>query len=330
MKSHLLGLLRTRSPEYVSSEQVCKSLGVTRAAVWKHVQSLRAAGYEIEALPHHGYRLLAVPDRLYPEEIAWGLKTAVYGREVHYFDRVDSTNSAARELARRGAPDGTLVVGEEQTGGRGRLARGWFSPAGGGVWCSLIIRPPLLPSEVAPVTLLCAVAVRRAIQKVTGLDVQIKWPNDLLLEGRKVCGILTEMSAEMEKVNYIIIGMGLNVNIKPEDFPEELRDLAGSLLAAGGREYSRCRLLQCYLEQMEELVALWMKHGLEDILAEWKQHCLTLGRQVVVSTVRERFAGVAVDVGSQGELVVEDRQGVCRTFWAGEVTLADNLPPLFS
>ncbi|MFZ5591615.1 MAG: biotin--[acetyl-CoA-carboxylase] ligase [Bacillota bacterium] len=324
MKDHLLKLLREQSSAYVSSEQVCKSLKVSRAAVWKQIQALRAAGYEIEALPHYGYKLLAVPDRLYPAEIAWGLKTAVYGQNVHYFNRVESTNVAARDLARRGAVDGTLVVAEEQTGGRGRLERGWFSPAGGGIWCSLILRPPLLPSEVAPVTLTCAVAVRRAIQQVAGLEVQIKWPNDLLLDGRKVCGILTEMSAEMEKVNYIIIGMGLNVNIRTEQFPPELRDAATSLLACGGREYSRCRILQRYLEQMEDLVALWMTEGMEKILAEWKQYCVTLGRQVVVSTVREQFAGLALDVGSQGELIVEDRHGVRRTFWAGEVTLAGN------
>lgn len=320
-KANVLTLLREYEPDFVSGEEICRKLGISRTAVWKHIRTLREEGYGIDAVPRSGYRLLTVPDRLYEQEITKGLATEFLGQTVYYYDSLASTNREARALASGGAPDGSLVVAEEQTGGRGRLGRGWFSPRGLGVWCSLVLRPEIDPGKAPPVTMLTAVAVSAAVEKVTGVRPGIKWPNDLLAGGKKLCGILTEMDAEMEKVNFLVVGIGLNVNIPMETFPEELRGTATSLYLAGGRRVSRQEVLQQLLREFEDCYRTWLHSGFGPVLEEWKRRCVTLNCPVRVSTPRDSWEGWAEDVDAGGALVLRMPDGSRQRFMAGEVSL---------
>lgn len=319
MKEQVLDLLKQHAPEFVSGELICKNLGISRTAVWKHVRALRAEGYAISSRPRAGYRLLGVPDRLYPREILDGLRTRFVGRRIYYYPRVSSTNAVARDLAREGAPEGSLVVAEEQAAGRGRLGRGWFSPSGGGIWCSLILYPPVNPACAPPLTMVTAAAVARAVVRTAGVVPGIKWPNDLLLGGRKFCGILTEMSTEMERINYLVVGTGINVNVV--EFPPELGELATSLKVFTGRTVSRLALLRAYLEEMETFYEIWQKDGFAPVLKVWKEFCITLNRPVLVSGLKESVEGWAEDVDEEGSLVLRLADGSFRRFVAGEVSL---------
>ncbi|KJS15399.1 MAG: biotin [Peptococcaceae bacterium BRH_c4b] len=319
MKSIVLKLLRENYPDYTSGEEICKNLGVSRTAIWKHVQALRAKGYDIESQTKSGYRLLAVPDRLYPEEIYSGLETVTLGRNIYYLDSTSSTNHVARELAAGGAPEGTLVVAEAQAGGRGRMSRGWYSPHALDVLCSLILRPELPPAEAPPVTMLAAVALARAVKDISGIKAGIKWPNDLLVNGKKLCGILSEMNAEMERVNFLVVGMGVNVNT--ERFPEELSEIATSLKIESGAFVSRRLLLQKMLYQFEQLYGLWLARGFKPVLAEWKENCVTLNCPVRVISARETLEGWAEDVDDTGALLLRLPDGSLKQLLAGDVSL---------
>ncbi|MHB8916929.1 MAG: biotin--[acetyl-CoA-carboxylase] ligase [Desulfocucumaceae bacterium] len=320
-KIEVLNLLKQNGPGFVSGEEICRGLGVSRTAVWKHMRALKEEGYGIEAVPRSGYRLVGIPDRLYAHEIVPGLDTDFIGRTVYYYDRIGTTNREARALASGGAPDGALVVAEEQTGGRGRQGKGWFSPRGMGIWCSLVLRPDINPGEAPPVTMLAAVAVAAAVEKVAGLRPGIKWPNDILLEGKKLCGILTEMDAEMEKVNFLVLGMGINVNTPPEDFPEELRDIATSIRSAAKGPVSRKQLLRQILSEFERLYRVWLRTGFGPVLEEWKKRCVTLNCPVRISGPRESWEGWAEDVDSNGALILRMADGSRQRFMAGEVSL---------
>lgn len=319
-KIDILDLLRKNPKEFVSGEEICKRLGISRTAVWKHIRTLRKEGYVIDAAPRSGYRLSDVPDRLFPEVIGLGLDTEFMGRAAYYYDSIGSTNREARTLASRGAPDGTLVVAEEQTGGRGRLGRGWFSPHGLGIWCSLVLRPGIQPAEAPPVTMLTAVAVASAIEKVAGIRPGIKWPNDLLVDGKKICGILTEMDAELERVNFLVVGLGVNVNIPREDFPGVLREIATSLYLAGGKPVSRQELLQQLLREFEACYRVWLESGFRPVLEEWKRRCVTLDCPIRLITFRDSWEGWAEDVDGDGALILRLPDGSRRRFLAGEVS----------
>lgn len=318
MKERVLNLLKEFYPEFVSGEVVCKNLGISRTAVWKHIRILRAQGYDIAALPHTGYQLLGAPDRLYPEEIHYGLKTDFIGRKVYYYERVNSTNEVAKELAGNGALDGSLVIAEEQTAGRGRLGRSWFSSYAEGICCSIILYPPVHPVDAIPLTMLSAVAVARAIQN-EGIKIGIKWPNDILIEGKKVCGILTEMNAEMERVNYLVVGMGINVNV--ETFPEEIINEAASLKTYTGRKVSRIKLLHVMLNEMEQLYSIWLKHGFKPVLQLWRDMCMMLNCPVRISGMGEVIEGWSEDVDESGKLILRLPDGSIKRLIAGEVSL---------
>lgn len=317
-------LLKKERNQFVSGEEICTQLGISRTAVWKHIRSLREEGYHIDAVTHRGYSLTDVPDRLYPDEIAYGLNTEFIGGRVYYYHSLESTNREARALASGGAPGGSLVVAEEQVQGRGRMGRGWFSPKGLGIWCSLILRPELQPGEAPPVTMLTAVAVASALEKVAGVAPGIKWPNDLLVGGRKICGILTEMSAEMERVNFLVVGVGINVNTPIEDFPEELKEIATSLYLIKNEPVSRLNLLKHFLREFEFYYQRWINDGFGPVLEEWKKRSVSLGCSVRVSTSREVWDGWAEDVDSDGALLVRMPGGSIKRFVAGEVSLRNN------
>lgn len=321
MKETILRLLKERSPEYVSGEEICKLLNVTRTAVWKHIQALRENGYEIEARSRAGYLLTGVPDRLFPEEIGQGLSTRFLGRNILYCDSVPSTNNLAKELAAQGAADGTMVVAEEQTGGKGRLGRQWSSAKYKGIFFTFILYPPLIPSETNVLTLMTAVAMAEAIRNETGVAAGIKWPNDLLVNGKKICGILVELSAEMERINYMVVGVGVNVNQEESDFPEEVRLNATSLKAHTGAGISRVKLLQAFLKEFEKWYDISLAQGFSPALSRWKEMSVSLNCPVRISNPKKTWDGWAEDIDSDGALLLRLPGGDIKRVISGEVSL---------
>lgn len=322
MRTKILDILRHAGDSYISGEEIASKLGVSRTAVWKHIRELRENGYDIQSHSRSGYSLRETPDRLLPGEIHHGLSTRCVGKHIHFEEVIESTNMLAKKLAADGAHDGTIVVSEQQTGGKGRLQRHFFSPPGKGIWFSVILRPPFSPQDAPKCTLMAAVAVAMAMERY-GLRAEIKWPNDILYENRKLVGILTEMSAEMEQINHIIIGTGINVNIMQEDFPEELRQTATSLMIMnGGKPLPRIQFFQAVLETMDELYAGILSEGFARVFELWRQYSITLGQEVRVIGVRtgEEYTGIAVDIDEDGALLVDAADGRHRVL-AGDVSI---------
>lgn len=320
VRAQILHMLRENSGSYVSGEDISRQLNVSRTAIWKHIQALKSEGYEVEGHSRLGYRLLSVPDLLSPGELIPFIRTKWLGHSINYYDEVDSTNNVAKKLAAEGCPHGLIVVAEAQIGGRGRLARGWFSPYGKGIWLSVVLRPSFSPQEAPKCTMLAAVAVNRAIGNITGVKCGIKWPNDILYENRKVVGILTEMSAEMDAINYIVIGIGINVNTGLEEFPAELAEIGTSLRAIGGQLVSRKELLAAILWELEKLYDEIAVGGFNPILAAWRTESITLGQHVDVFSSSQTFSGVALDIDSDGGLLVQTDRGLERVI-AGDVSI---------
>lgn len=321
MKRAILQLLKEARPDFVSGEDICKKLTVTRSAIWKQVQALRDDGYVIEARPRAGYNLVGVPDKLYPDEIRDGLRSESFGRQVYYYDKVTSTNDIAKEWTRQGAPDGSIVVAEEQSGGRGRLGRVWHSPPGKGIFFSVILYPPVQPAIVSQITMVTAVALALAVRTHSGVPAGIKWPNDLLVDGRKLCGILTEMSAEVDRIEYLVVGAGLNVNLTRDEFPADIRELATSLLLETGHSLPRASLLRAMLEEYEKWYQLWLTQGFVPVLEQWKALSVSLRRMVQVHTLNDTWEGWVEDVDESGALLLRLEDGSLQRLVAGEVSL---------
>ncbi len=318
-KSSVLRVLKEREGEFVSGEELARACGVSRAAIWKRVNQLRLAGYEIEASTRLGYRLLSVPDLLLPDELAWNLGTAVVGRRIVHFDEVGSTNEEAKSLAVGGAEDGTAVVAEVQTGGRGRLGRGWFSPKGG-IWLSLVLRPRIAPADAPKIMMLAASSVVVALRAI-GLPAEIKWPNDIVVRGKKIAGILTEVAGQPEVVDHLVVGIGVNVNIRREDFPRDLLLSATSAFLEVGKTVDRISLARYLLEEIDSRYRAFNEGRADDILREWRSACSTIGKRVGLKTGFGAVRGLAVDVDERGSLILEAEDGSRRAFAAGEVTI---------
>jgi BirA family biotin operon repressor/biotin-[acetyl-CoA-carboxylase] ligase len=321
VRTSILNMLRNYSNEYLSGEEISKQLAVSRTAIWKQIQTLKQAGYEIEAHPRKGYRLKGVPDRLLPDEIRDHLSTMILGKqEIYYFNDIDSTNNEAKKQANLGCHEGAIILSEMQNSGRGRISRSWFSPAGKGIWLSVVLRPPFHPYDAPKCTLLAAVAVTKAIRKVTQVQCGIKWPNDILYEGKKLVGILTEMSAEMDAINYVVIGMGINVNIDQQEFPEELKKIATSLSLAAGKPIERLALLQAILIELEREYNNVIQHGFLTVLDDWRELSVTLGQTVDVLGGSKEFSGLAVDIDNDGALLVQTEDRIEKII-AGDVSI---------
>lgn len=317
----ILSKLRNNS-DYTSGEELCKIAGVSRTAIWKHIEKLREEGYGIEASPHLGYRLLNIPDSLIPSEIRWGLKTKVLGKEVLSYKKVDSTNDIAYELAEKGLKEGTVILAEEQKKGKGRHGRTWLSPSGGGLYFSIILRPRITPSEIPKITLLSAVAAAKAIREAAGLQAMIKWPNDIMINHKKVCGILTEMKAEQDSVDFIVIGIGINVNTPLRHLPKGASSLAEELPHYGKDDkISRVELTRKLIEKIEEDYFLLKKEGFRPIMDEWKRLTDMLGSRVKVSLQNRVFEGLAHNIDPDGALVVRKDAGTLERISSGDVTM---------
>lgn len=315
----ILELLR-RQEGFLSGEDIGRELSITRAAVWKGIKKLREEGYEIEAVTNRGYRLTN-PETMYNKrELEQGLKTKTMGQTIYFYEETDTTNNRARELALEGAPEGTLVVAEKQTAGRGRRGKVWESPLGTGIWMSLVLRPQIAPAEASVLTLLCGLATAEAIEAETGLSAGIKWPNDILINGKKAVGILTEMDCEMSEVHFVIPGIGINVNTA--SFPPEIADIATSLYLECGKTVSRRRLVHKVLERLEEHYETFLRTGsFAAMLEDYRKHCITLGKEVHVLG-REPFFAEALNITPEGELLVRRADnGKEEVVFSGEVSI---------
>ena len=315
----VLAFLAEAGDEFVSGEAISDKLGLSRAAVWKHVNGLRAQGYRIDAVPARGYRLVEIPDRLGALELRPLLSTHDLGQVLHCHDELPSTNDLAKQLAEEGAASGEVVIAESQTAGRGRRGRGWISPPRKNLYLSAIVRPDLPPQRAPEVTLVASVAVCEAVRQA-GVNAVIKWPNDVLFEGRKLAGILLEMAAEMDRVQWLVIGIGVNLNLAPGELPDDLRDVATSVAAERGSPVPRALFTAALLGGLEEWLDRHAAEGFEPIRQAWRSLSGTLGREVRASVGEGEVTGVAEDIDETGALLVRGAAGLTRIL-AGEVQL---------
>lgn len=319
MSDQLLSWFKEHPGEFISGEEISRRLDISRTAVWKQINRLRSKGYEFEAVPKLGYRLVQMPTQLDELSLLAKLKTSKLGRQFRIIARTESTQNEAAAWAQQGAADGAVIIAEEQTGGRGRQGKSFHSPAGKGIWMSLILRPQI-PLQFTPqLTLLSAVALCRAMKRMTEVDLGIKWPNDILYEDKKVCGILTESSAEDERLVHVIAGVGISVNLEEHDYPEELRSKVTSLKIASGKEIDRASLLAECLFELEQLYKLYVEQGFAPIRTLWEAQSVTIGRSLSVTTPNGIVSGVAQGLDDSGALIVLGEDGCYRKIFSGDV-----------
>jgi BirA family transcriptional regulator, biotin operon repressor / biotin---[acetyl-CoA-carboxylase] ligase len=321
LRKRLLEAFSENESEYLSGQYLADLIGCSRTAVWKHIEELRKEGFELEAVRSKGYRIVSIPEKISPNEIALGLKTAILGQHIHYEETVESTQKIALRLSLEGVPEGTAVISEEQTGGRGRLGRQFYSPKYTGVWMSIILRPTLPPQKAPQLTLITAVAVVQAIEEVTGLNPQIKWPNDILIDGKKVTGILTEMQAESDRIDSVIIGIGLNVNQEKEDYPEELRSIATSLFIESGKKINRAELTRELLLKLEKLYLLYLEEGFYPIKLLWESYAVSIGKTITARMLNGSLRGKAMGITDDGVLLMEDVAGKIHQIYSADIEL---------
>lgn len=319
MKAEILKVLR-EADGHVSGQELCERLGVSRTAVWKIIGQLKEEGYQIEAVRNRGYLLKEAADVVTEAELLSQLGTAWAGRRLEYFEKTDSTNIRARVLAEAGAPHGTLAVADCQEAGKGRRGRNWSSPPGTGAFMSLVLRPSFKPQSASMVTLAAALAVSEGIWRAAGLRCQIKWPNDLVYGGRKLCGILTEMSTEGEDIRYVVVGIGINVNT--EAFPPEVEKTATSLKLELGRSVKRSQVIGAVMGAFEEYYQVFERTAdLSGLMEEYNRRSANLGKQVTVLDPAGEYRGEALGIDSQGSLLVRLPDGKVRQVISGEVSV---------
>ncbi|MEY8337439.1 biotin--[acetyl-CoA-carboxylase] ligase [Lachnospiraceae bacterium 62-35] len=319
MKTEILKLLR-EADGYVSGQELCERLHVSRTAVWKVIKQLQEEGYQIEAVRNRGYCLMKTADVMTIAELESRIKGEWAGRNLVYYPETDSTNERGKRLAEEGCPHGTLVVADFQSAGKGRRGRSWTSPPGEAIYMSLILRPQILPAGAAMVTLAAAMAVAEGIRQVTRLPAMIKWPNDIVIKGKKICGILTEMSAEMECIHYVVVGIGINVN--QEEFPEDIRDMATSLFLEKGEHVSRSVVAAAVMEAFEQYYACYEKTGDLSLLAdEYNGMLVNRGQEVKVLAAKGDYTGISQGIEEDGRLLVKTRDGKVRRITSGEVSV---------
>lgn len=317
----ILSLFRTETG-YISGEYLSRELGVSRTAIWKHISSLRNDGYHIEAVTSRGYRLVSSPDNIDPHEIRAQLKSSKMGCRLELLKATASTNADAFRAAEEGAVEGSVFMAESQTGGKGRRGRVWASPSGVNLYCSVVLRPAIMTHEAPQLTFISAVAVARAIEMTTKLTPEIKWPNDLLVSGKKVAGLLNEMSAETDGINFVILGIGVNLNMTADQFPVDLRHPATSLLLESGVRVDRSLFTSTMLNELDKLYADFLKHGFGPVREEWQRRCNASGRQVLVTDsgtecTGGRFVGIDLD----GALLLRSDDEILHRITCGDVRI---------
>jgi BirA family biotin operon repressor/biotin-[acetyl-CoA-carboxylase] ligase len=320
--AQILRALRQAGEAPVSGADFAEKLGITRAAVWARIEDLRKLGYDIHASPHGGYRLRSAPDLLHADDLLAVLGPGhIIGRDIQVFQETTSTNDVVDKLGRDGVKEGVVVFADSQTKGRGRLGRHWISPGGKGLWFSILLRPPLSPQSATQITVAAATAVARAIRNKTRLPSEIKWPNDILVHRKKVCGILTEMSAELDKIKYVVLGIGVDVNFNESDFPVDLRSIATSLKVELDHSVHRAELAAELLRELDADYHRLLGGKFEAVADEWEQHCTTIGHHVEIAAGSRKIEGHAESLDSEGALLVRTQHGRLERIIGGDVTL---------
>ncbi|MBI3852609.1 MAG: biotin--[acetyl-CoA-carboxylase] ligase [Verrucomicrobia bacterium] len=320
--AQILSARRAARDDGVSGGDLAQTLGISRAAIWARIEELRSFGYDIEASPHRGYRLVNAPDQLHADDLLSRLgKTKVIGRDIRVFQETTSTNDVIEKLARDSVKEGVVVFAESQTKGRGRLGRKWMSPPRKGLWFSLLLRPAMRPTAATQLTIAAATALSRAIRLHTGVTPEIKWPNDILIRGKKVAGILTELSAELDKVKYVILGIGVDVNLSAGEFPHELRKLATSLKIETGQGLDRAELAVDILRELDRDYARICAGQFTTVADEWESQCATLGHNVVIRLGDRQIQGRAESLDVDGALLLRTQHGHLETIIGGDVSL---------
>lgn len=316
-------MLRSNT-SFISGQRISTEFGITRAAIWKHIRSLRKAGYVIDAVPNKGYHLASSPDQLFEEEIHCFLSSKTIGERIIFHREIDSTNNIAMLLASDGTPHGTVVTADSQTGGRGRRGREWFSPPECNLYMSVILRPSVSPVEASQIPLISVIAAVRALEKLnTGLTFQIKWPNDILCNGKKVCGILCEMKSDTDRIQHIVVGIGINVNVTT--MHPCISDIATSLKIESDQDYSRIKLSASLLEELEVIYQEWLQErNLKKYMEEWERYSLLIGRQIKIETPAETIAGLATGLSEDGALMMKLSSGNLRKVYAGDAHIANH------
>jgi BirA family transcriptional regulator, biotin operon repressor / biotin---[acetyl-CoA-carboxylase] ligase len=317
----ILSALR-ESPDGVSGAELAEQLRISRAAIWSRIEELRQVGFDISASPHVGYRIVSEPDALLADDLIARLgKTKIVGRDIQVFEQTTSTNDVIEKLARDGVKEGAVVFAELQTRGRGRLGRKWISPARKGLWFSILLRPDLRPQETTQLTVASATALSRAIESETNLQPEIKWPNDILIRGKKVAGILTELNAELDKVRYVILGIGIDANQNANEFTAELKKTATSLKIETGETVSRAELAATILRELDEDYSRICAGKFSAIADEWESNCVTIGKNVAVQTGGRKIRGRAESLDDDGALLLRTEHGHLERITGGDVTL---------
>lgn len=317
MEEKILNIFRKDPDGFISGEDISESLKISRSAVWKHIEKLRELGYEFDAVPHLGYRLKSIPDRLYSEEISYGMGDNIFGRQILYYSTLDSTNTTCFNMAVKGSKEGTVVISEGQTKGKGRLSREWISPKHRGIYMSVLLRPQITPFQAPRITLTAAVSTALAIREATGCMATIKWPNDILVDGKKLGGILTEMDAESDMVNFIVVGIGINVNTKTNELPKG----ATSIYKQTGAKASRIELVRKILQKLQQYYILFSDNGFDTIRDEWQMMAATLGKRVRASCMNKKIEGEAVGIDADGALIIRLDNGFQEKILAGDILL---------
>ncbi len=318
-RDKILNLFRSHPDQYLSGQEISRTLDISRAAVWKQVKALRDLGFEIEAKHSSGYRLLASPDLLLASEIENRLNTRLLGTSVVTYAEIDSTNTELRRLAEAGAVEGTVVVADRQSAGRGRLGRRWESPSGVNLYCSILLRPDIPLHQASQLTFLSAVAVAETLNDVCGLTAKVKWPNDILVGGAKISGLLNEMNAETEQIHFVILGIGVNLNMLTEQFPQELNYRATSALLESGRPVDRLLFLRSLLEKLDLFYNEFLRDGFVPIRRRWESLCNTINAVVEVDMGNLKLSGTVVGLDPDGALRLQLENGTVERILAGDV-----------
>lgn len=321
IKQQLIAALSNADGQFLSGQALADMIGCSRTAIWKHIEELRKSGFVLEAVRKKGYRIIDLPDQITENEILFGLKTDRFGRQIFHFETIDSTQVKAHQLAEEGAAEGTVVIAEEQTSGRGRMSRPWHSLKKKGIWMSFIVRPKLPLQKAPQFTLIAAIAVVKAIEETTGLEPEIKWPNDILLNGKKITGILTELQGEADHIHYLVIGIGMNVNHVKSDFSEELKGIATSLAIEKGESIARDVLVQNVLKNFEKYYQLYMDKGFSPLKILWESYATSIGKMITARTISGEINGKAIGITEEGVLQIEGEDGQIHQIYSADIEI---------
>ncbi|MEQ8196682.1 MAG: biotin--[acetyl-CoA-carboxylase] ligase [Clostridiaceae bacterium] len=322
MKLSILNILRNHKDIFISGEELSRQLGVTRAAIWKHMKQLQEEGYVIESFTKKGYRLLFEPPKLSIEKISSNLANNSLAKKILYFETIDSTNEYCKKNS-ESLTDGTIILSDSQSNGKGRFDRNWFSPKGKGIYCSIFLKPVISTYEIYKITLITCAAITEVLIK-QGVNAQIKWPNDIYVKNKKIGGILTEMKGDMDRINYLVIGFGLNINQDSKDFPQDLSSIATSLKTVYDLEFDREEILTGILNKLEKYYKEF-QHSLNfsESLDIIRKHSLVINKNVTLSKGKEKISAKVLNIGDNGELII-DRNGREECIYSGEISLSIN------